>query len=266
MRLLQSFLKTSLLIGITAWLSACGTTGATQSFVLNLDLNQGSQIVSDVRVASVATDTNEAYLNAINVQPWGKFDSDDLQKIDQSLRDTFAQNLPKASPNFKSKLNIHLFIRRYVVSTSNTGGGVLATVAWAVTNSQGKLIFDEQFYAWGSGYLVTTVGAIKTSVHRNMVRRIATITMALASDLAGADFPPATFDNTSTSLEEAISRLPQTLVSMGNPVLVSFPNSTVSTIGYLTPSGILNVQWEVVKASENFDWQGYLENIKIENN
>ena len=108
-------------------LSACGTTGKTQQFALDLRSNQSSKVISDVRVEAVAIDNKESYLNAINVHPWGEFDALDLENINQSLRDTLSRNLPDESSTFESKINIYLFIRRYVVSISNTGGAVLAT-------------------------------------------------------------------------------------------------------------------------------------------
>jgi hypothetical protein len=85
--------------------------------------------------------------------------------------------------------------------------------------------------------------------------------MALASNTPAAEIRPAAIANTSTSLDEAISGLPKTLVSMGNQGLAAFPSSTISTIGLLTPSGAMDVQWEPSELSETFDWPEYLANI-----
>ena len=158
-------------------LSACGTTGETSKFALGINADPDLVIISGASVGTVAIDYRESYLHAVNVQPWGKFDAADLENIRDSLQFTFNKNMPEDSPSYESQLNIHLFIRRYVVSSSNTGGGVLATVAWAATDVDGKLVFEEQFYAWGSGFLVTTLGVVKNSVHKRIVRRVGTITM-----------------------------------------------------------------------------------------
>jgi hypothetical protein len=154
-------------------------------------------------------------------------------------------------------MDLHLVVRRYVVSTSNTAGAVLACVAWAATTLKGSLIYEEQFYASDAGYLVTTIGLIKDSVHKAIVRRIATTSLAIAQDRA-ASLEPRTFDRTSTSFEDAASRLPQTMVSLGNPSLAAFPNRTVSVVGLLTPSGVSTIEWKVASPSQAFDWTGYL--------
>jgi hypothetical protein len=240
-----------------AALSACGTTGGTSRFALPLDLPAGQKVAANVRVASAAMDADAAYLNPLNVKPWGKFDSDDLRNVEQSLQDTISPYLAPASSSTDSNLDLHLVVRRYVVSTSNTAGAVLACVAWAATTPQGSLIYKEQFYASESGYLVTTIGLIKDSVHMAIVRRIATTSLALARNGA-TSLKPRQFDKTSTSYEEAASRLPQTMISMGNPSLAAFPDRAVSVLGLLTPSGVSKVEWRVASPSEAFDWTGYL--------
>lgn len=243
---------------VCAGLPGCGTTGKTSPFVLNLDLPQGQKAISDVRIASAAMDPDAAILNAVNVRPWGKFEPDDLRNIEQSLRDTITPQLPQTIRSTEPRLDVHLMIRRYMVSVSNTGGAVLASVAWAATESDGKLIFQEQFYASESVYLVGTIGLLKESVHKAIVRRIATTSLALAAGLAAEKARATTFDNTYASLEEAASRLPQTMVSMGIPSMMAIPVPAVSAVGLLTPSGVSTVQWHVAKPSQDFDWPGYL--------
>jgi len=260
MRQTQLLLITLVLM-VCGVLSGCGITGKTSRFVLTLEPTKSEQIFSEMRVASAAKEADAAHLTAVNVFKWGKFGPDDLRNLEQSLRNTITQHLPATSRSTESRLDIHLVIRRYVVSTSNTGGAVLACVGWAATSSQGKLIYNEQFYAWDSGYLIGTIGLLKDSVHKAIVRRIATTSMAIASDPALASPWPTTFENTSTSLDEAVSNLPRVMVSMGDPFLMTFPDPGIGAVGLLTPSGVSMVQWEVAKPSENFDWQGYLEKL-----
>jgi len=256
MKLHGTSLTAITLLGCTA-LSACGTTGGTSRFALPLDLPTGPKVAADVHVASAAMDANAAYLNPVKVQPWGTFGSDDLRNIEQSLQDTISPHLVPAPRSTASRMDLHLVVRRYVVSTSNTAGAVLACVAWAATTPEGSLIYEEQFYASNAGYLVTTIGLIKDSVHKAIVRRIATTSLAIAQDGA-TNLQPRQFDKTSTSFEDAASRLPQTMVSLGDPSLAASPNRTVSVVGLLTPSGVLTVEWKVASPSEAFDWTGYL--------
>ena len=254
----RSAFHIALVLCACAALSACGIAGGTSRFVVPLDPGQRPKIAAEVRVASAGMDVNPAYLNAVNVFRWGKFDAADLRNIDASLRDTIAQHLLPPSPGTDARLELHLVIRRYVVSASNTAGAALACVAWAATTPQGTLIFEEQFYASHVIYLVGTLGLIKDEVHRAIVGRIATTAMALAADLTAANLQPITFEHTSTSLDEASARLPQTMVSMGVP-LGPVP---IGLVGILIPSGTMTVQWEVAKPSEKFDWQGYLDRLR----
>jgi len=241
-------------------LSGCGITGKTSRFVLTLEPTKSEQIFSEIRVTSAAKEANAAHLTTVKVFEWGNFGPDDLRNLEQSLRNTITQHLPATSRSAESRLDIHLVIRRYVVSTSNTGGAVLACVAWAAASSQGKLIYNEQFYAWDAVYVVGTIGLLKDSVHKAIVRRIATTSMAIAADPAASPWP-TTFKNTSTSFEEATSHLPRMMVPMGDPFLMTFPDPGIRAVGLLSPSGVLIVQWKVAKPSENFDWQGYLEKL-----
>ena len=256
----QPTLLLALALLACAALSACGTTGATSYFALPLDLPRGEKVTADVHIASAAMDADAAYLNTVKVQPWGKFGPDDLKNIEQSLRDTISPHLTATSRSTDAKMDLHLVVRRYVVSTSNTAGAVLACVAWAATTPKGFVIYQEQFYASDAGYLVTTIGLIKDSVHKAIVRRIATTAIALAQDPAASP-QPRKFDKTSTSFEEAASRLPQSMVSLGDPTLASFPNRTVSAVGLLTPSGVSTIEWKVADPSGDFDWTGYLNKL-----
>lgn len=238
-------------------ISGCGTTGATSQFVLPLDLGRSAQVGSDIRVASSAMEANASHLNVVNVRPWGKFGPDDLRNLEYSLRDTMRQNVPARSPSSGSRLDIHLVVRSYIVSVSNTAAAVLACAAWAATTADGEILYQEQFYASKAGYLITTTGLLKDSVHKAIVRRIAATAIALASGNA----LPATFEGTSISLEEAVSRVPRTLMSFGDPSLAAFPDKSVGLAGLFTQSGEKLVQWETAKPSDHFDWRGYLDKL-----
>jgi hypothetical protein len=251
----------TLMLLVCAGLPACGTTGKTSTFVLTLDLPKGQTAGADIRIASAAVDANVAQFKAVNVRPWGKFGTDDLRNLEQSLRGTITAQRPATFRPTESRLDIHFVIRRYFVSVSNTGGAVLVCVVWAATEPQGKLVYQEQFYASEAVYFIGTIGLLKDSVHKAIIRRIATTSLALASDPAAASTRPTTFENTSTSFEEAAARLPKTMVSMGGPWLMASPFPVVTALGALIPSEIATVQWGVANPSDNFDWQGYLEKL-----
>jgi hypothetical protein len=245
-------------------LSACGTTGRTTPYVVvPLHPLKHQKVISEVHVAPAAMEPGAGVLHAVSVQAWGAFSPDDLRNIEQSVRDTISPHLPAASASADSRVNVYLVVRRYVVRTSNTAGAVLACVAWAATDAKGTVIFQEQFYASAAGYLVTTIGLIKDSVHIAIVRRIASTALALASDPPTLP-DPETFKNTSTSLDEAAARLPRTLVSLGDPSLAAFPAPIVSAVGILTPSGVSQIQWKTAQPSGDFDWDGYLRRLSRE--
>src|SRR5215470_1895921 len=135
---------------VCAVLSACGTTGETSRFALSLDVPKQPKPQSEVHVASVAMEPDAASLTNVNVQPWGKFNTDDLKNIEDSLKDTLKPYV-QTGPD-ESKLDIHMVVRRYAVGTSNTAGAVLACVAWAATSPKGDVVYEEQFYASRAGY------------------------------------------------------------------------------------------------------------------
>ncbi len=75
-------------------LVSCGAS----RFKVPLELSPGQKIASDVRVASVTMETDAAYLIiAEPVYHWGKFDSGDLQHLEQSLSDTISPHLQATS-------------------------------------------------------------------------------------------------------------------------------------------------------------------------
>lgn len=242
--------------------SACGTTGTTNRFVVDLDLGKNVSFVSEVRVASAAVDANAAAFMAVGqTRPWGRFDVDDLANVEHSLRDTVAAHGPKAGGTLKSRLDIHFVVRRYAVAVSNTGGAVLAIVAWAVTSPDGKVIFQEQFYASGSLYLVGTIGGLKDSVNSDIVRRIARKSVSLAAEGLQPDSRSPQMDKTAATFEEAARRLPKTMVFMGDAGLMASSITALTIIGAAIPRDVKSIRWESVRSSNEFDWDGYLQRV-----
>jgi hypothetical protein len=256
------FLPITLLLLICAGLPACGTSGKTSPFLLDLDLPKDQKAVSDIRIASVAMDPDAAILNVEYVKPWNhKFSPDDLRNIEQSLRDTIVVQLPATIRSTGPRLDVHLMIRRYMVSVSEIDRAVLANVTWAATDSKGQLIYHEQFYASDGmaqrAVVKLTSGLFKESVHKAIVRRIATTSLALAAGPAAAKARPTTFDNTYTSFDEAASRLPQTMrVAMRANEPCSYYFRSLPPCNYFSHR---LVPWSRAMPPQDFDWKGYLE-------
>lgn len=244
--------------------SACGTTGTTSRFVADLDLGKDVSFVSEVRVASAAMDSNAAAFTVVGpTRPWGRFNVDDLANLEHSLRDTVAAHAPKTGSHLKARLDVHFVVRRYAVAVSNTGGAVLAIVAWAATTPDGKMVFQEQFYASGAVYLVGTIGGLKDSVNLDIVRRIARTSMSFATEgRLQADKRPPQIDKTAATIEEATRRLPRTMVFLGDAGLMANPVSAALTvIGALVPRDVKTMQWDATGLSSEFDWNGYLQRV-----
>lgn len=255
MRRQAKLLAVPLSLLVLAALSGCGITAARESSVLPLDLHGGEKVTTSMNVASVTIEDDAAYLTAVKVKPWGKFGPDDLTNIEQSLKDTIAPSLTAKSHNVDSQMDLHLVVRKYIVSLSNTAGAVLVCVAWAATTSKGTVIYKEQFYAFDAGYLTTTIGHIKDSVQKAIVQRIAKTSLEIAQDPVTAK-KPRKFDKTSSSFEEAVSCLPKTILSMDDPAAMTF-----SFIGLFIPSGKATIKWEMADLKEAFDWGGYLNKL-----
>lgn len=247
---------------ICMFLAGCGAAGGTSRFALPLDLPPGVAGAVPVRVASVAMEADAAILDPVQVQPWGAFSADDLRNIERSLADTVSSNAGSAARSAaKPGFDLHVVVRRYVVTTSNTAGAVLACVAWTATGPDGAPAYAEQFYAWDTGYLVTTLGRIKDAVHEAIVRRVATKALVLAAgDAAG--LAERGFERTSTSFDDAVARLPRTMVSLGDDSLAFFPGRAVGAVRLLTSSGVSSVEWNVGAPSGAFDWTGYLSRVR----
>lgn len=247
---------------LCAFLAGCGAAGGTSRFALPLVLPPGVAGATPVRVASVAMEADAAILDPVQVHPWGAFSADDLRNIERSLADTVSSSAtPAARSAAAPGFEVHMVVRRYVVTTSNTAGAVLACVAWTATGPDGAPAYAEQFYAWDTGYLVTTLGRVKDAVHEAIVRRVATTALVLAGGDAGGH-AEREFERTSTSFDAAVARLPRTMVSLGDDSLAFFPGRAVGAVRLLTSSGVSSVEWNVGAPSEAFDWTGYLSRLR----
>jgi len=235
--------------------SACGTTGKSSRFVLHLSLRDSPLAIKTIEIASAQAEPSAAELLAVNVNEWGKFNTNDLLNIEQSLRDTLSASLPTATKP-ESPLRVHFLIRKYLLATSNTEGAegaILACVAWAATDASNAILRQEQFYAANSVRLFGTIGLLKDSVHRTIVRRIAESALYLASE-AGALSEPKLPEDTFPSFEEAVSHLPKRMVSMSVPYFPGDPLPLWVVADLLTsPSRVEKVGWAAARPASDID-------------
>lgn len=248
---------------VTCILAGCGTTGTTSTFTLALDPGTPVTGQAGIRVAPATMEADAPRLYVVSVREWGRFDATDLANIEHSLVATLARHSAGGGPYagqaaVTAPIEIHVRVRRYLVGVSNTGGGVLACVNWAAVKPAGEIAFAEQFYAADFVAYVGTVGGIKDSVHRAIVRRIATTALYLTAEPAAATALPTAYAGTYESLEDAIASLPAVLRSLGNPGAMATPNPVEAVAGAFETRGAAAIPWQAARPREDFDWAAYL--------
>jgi hypothetical protein len=192
------------------FLSACGTTGETSRTTVTLENIPPSSELRQTNVASVESDFDGIRLVNVGVQPWGKFDANDMANLEGSLNDTLKAVTKGHLSADQGMISVHLVIRKYIVATSNNAGAVWAGVDWCVADRDNRILFQETFYATSSARLIGTVGGVKDAVNRAIVKRIAQSTIALAANSRpGAVKVSGTY----STFEEAAATMPQTLYS-----------------------------------------------------
>lgn len=234
--------------------SACAATmGQTTRRAVEVDRALTTAPIQPVQVKTVDVDSAGIQLLSVHVQPWGRFDANDLQNIRGSLEDTIgaATRSRGSSGNGSGEIQVRLVIRGYFVAASNNAGGVLAVADWCVADQDERVLYQEVFYASHAARLVGTLGGEKDAVNQAMVRRVAETSLLLASG-ADVDRLPRKVKNTYDGFEEAVKILPAEFQSFGvaggaspaeNLVLMLVPNS---------PSTPAN--WESVKVEQPINW------------
>ena len=244
-----------LFIVLSLGTAGCGTTGGTSTFVLHLTQPGAAPLAKQLSVASVIMEENAPALVTAGVFDWGRFDTNDLAHIAQSLGDTVALlPSPRGEPK---RLQLHVVVRKYAVAVSNTSGAVLACIAWAVTESGGELIHEEEFYCAKKVYLVGTLGLLKDAANKAMVRRIAERSALLATQKPAVDVREVLVRGTYDSVEEAAAHLPKRVVSLGHPGITAV-GGPVGLVGLALPSAASEVGWNSFQPASEFDWTQYL--------
>ena len=244
-----------LLVVLSFGTAGCGTTGGTSTFVLRLSQPDAAPLAKQLSVASVILEENAPALVTAGVFDWGRFDTNDLAHIAQSLRDTVG--LLSSSNGEPERLQLHVVVRKYAVAVSNTSGAVLACIAWAVTEPGGELIHEEEFYCAKKVYLVGTIGLLKDAANKAMVRRIAERSALLATQKPATAAREVLVKGTYDSVNEAAAHLPKRVVSLGQPGIAAL-GGPVSLAGLALPSAASEVGWSSFKPASEFDWKQHL--------
>src|SRR5437660_1801712 len=195
-----------LLVSIVALgLTGCGLTGATSTFSLRIPV---AGTPPPLAVGSVDLEPRAARLVNIGTYAWGRYDQADLDVLDASLRNTVSRTSGPGTPP-----RIHVVVRSFLITSSNTGGAMLSCVAWALTAPDGELILHEQLYATGTAHLNNTLGGLKNDVHKAIVRRIVETAVRVGQGPAD-NVRPADVENTYERFDEAQATLPKELTSV----------------------------------------------------
>lgn len=151
-----------------------------------------------VEIALVEMEPGAAKVVNVGTYKVGKYKSRDLGVLERMLEHTVPiRGAPEDS------FRVHLIVRSFLVAHSNNKGAGIACVAWALTNPEGELVYDEQFYASRSSP-PPSISGIKNRIHQAIVKRVHHRTQDVAADRAISLPPEDTYDDFS----RAASRVP----------------------------------------------------------
>ena len=218
-----------------SWLVGCGTFGRTRP------VSVGLPTVAPVGVGQVDFDPRQADMQGVGTFEFGEFNEQDRASLERSL--------DRVLSGSEGGLQAHVYVRSHVIVASNNAGSALACVAWALTEPDGAVVFEEQVYVGSEGHLIVTLGHLKERVHEGLVARIAGVAGVLATGGTAADFP---------EMPEGVSHDPQE-AARGLPVMLQ--SHYVFTLGgylYSGHSATRTVDYGANAQTERFDWVGYL--------
>ena len=244
--LLQSIKLVQLALGFVTlgaflFLGCAGMTGSTNFMTVTPDRAIIKEPLAEIRVASVAIEPNAAFLRSVGSYAMGKFDSEDLKVLSASLQNSISSLQASVQTEPEHKLDLHVLLRHHVVAHSNNEGGVLAAVAWCLTNETGVVTFHEGFFASEPGRHTITLGAVKDAVNESILRRIVETVAQVASVKKHDSIQLGQFPKTYTTYREALMGLPQTLSS----TFLLAPTIGPEKIEWGWPSGApIDIDWE----------------------
>lgn len=217
----------------------CGLFGGTRAKTVAITPVADAPAVA---IGSLTLEPGQTKLANVGTFAIGEYKSKDLDALQQSLQQSLRQS--RGEPIGGQAHRVHVVIRRFLVSHSNTAGVALACVAWAMTDANGELVYHEQFYAADSVHLWGTIGRLKEHVHQGIVARVLGSARSIAS---GGD--PVTAQYTFADFDAAAAGLPHQLrsVYLSTALLGGGYGFRVSTV-----DGSADLGW--ARQQEHVDW------------
>ncbi len=247
-----------LLVALCVAIAGCGTTGATKTFVLPIDSAATSSLEHPLKLGSFAVAEDANFVIAAGTYEWGTLDAADQHKFESSVQATLDtidwQFADEAAPIWE----IHVFLRRHIIAHDNNSAGLLVCVSWALASASGTVVYEEQFYATNSAFLVGTLGGVKNSVNRAVVRRIIESSLRLASS---EPLSSTSIKYTYDTIAEAANTLPAQYQSW--PVLQFYPlgdGILLASVARPQDETIKTVGWEALDATVPVNWPQRIEN------
>ena len=191
-----------------AAVTACGFAGGTRPFVVEFEATDASALVRRVTLDSFEIE-KEAAIRFSPENPGvtiGAFGEDDREILAQSVEDSLVAIDWPPPTTIEEDLKLHIVLRRHVLA-AGWDMAVLAIVAWAIVDSDGKLIYHEQFYATvHSENKMWTLGYLKNRANQVIARRVVGSSVVIAA--GGSIDGSMTHENTFASFAEAKETVP----------------------------------------------------------
>ncbi len=219
-------------------LTACGTFGRTRPVSVSPPTAPTS-----VAVGKLGFDARNVDMQGVGTFEFGEFSARDLASLQKSLERSLG-----GGPT--GDLTVHVYVRSHLIQASNNAGVALSCVAWALTEPDGTVVFEEQVYVGSEGHLIMTLGHLKERVHLGLVTRITDVTGALASG-GTVETLPEPPPGVSHNPADAARGMPQMLQS-----------HYIFTLGghlYTGHSAAAVVDPSSGTPRDAFDWTGFLE-------
>lgn len=219
-----------------------GFLGGTKDVTVEIDATEMASLLRTLRVGSV-TIAGENEIDSVGTFHVGDFDDNEREIIDEALTETFASI---AWPSGSEQWDVHVVVRHYYVAHSNSDGGIVAGVAWAMVAPDDRVVFSEEFYAAAQKSDMErrrTLGHLKELINTAVVQRVAETGVRLAGAEEPGAVSPIVTHLTHPTLQEAAVGMPEDLKSAGG-------------FGLFARKG--NVDWTQGAPSEPHDWEAWL--------
>ncbi len=203
-------------LSLILFFSGCGTKGGTSVIEYSSKAILETGQVPTLNLSSLVLRDGGTRLINFGTQPWGEFNKDgsDLHILKQSFKKSFIKNNRMADKK-EFPLNIHVIINRYLVAHSNADCIAVACVSWCVTDINNNILFHETFFARNERLMLTTIGAVKDSINRNIIARIMEKSLCL-----NCDNSLIKVENTSDNFNEIIKGFSRNLISIDANILM----------------------------------------------